>query len=39
MPLPAILQKLRIPLVCAPMFIAGSPKAEYGAARRRLQMN
>jgi len=26
MPLPAALQKLRIPVVCAPMFIAGNPK-------------
>jgi len=26
MPLPAILQKLRIPVICAPMFIAGNPK-------------
>ena len=26
MALPAILQKLRIPVICAPMFIAGNPK-------------
>jgi len=26
MPLPPVLQKLRIPVVCAPMFIAGNPK-------------
>ncbi len=26
MSLPAILQKLRIPVICAPMFIAGNPK-------------
>lgn len=26
MSIPAILQKLRIPVVCAPMFIAGNPK-------------
>ena len=26
MPLPPVLQKLRIPVICAPMFIAGNPK-------------
>jgi nitronate monooxygenase len=26
MSLPAVLQKLRIPVICAPMFIAGNPK-------------
>ncbi len=26
MPLPSALQKLRIPVICAPMFIAGNPK-------------
>jgi len=26
MPLPPVLQRLRIPVVCAPMFIAGNPK-------------
>jgi len=26
MPLPPVLQKLRIPVVCAPMFIAGNPQ-------------
>ena len=26
MPLPAVLQKLRIPVICAPMFIAGNPQ-------------
>src|SRR5262245_7004973 len=26
MPLPSVLQRLRIPVVCAPMFIAGNPK-------------
>jgi len=26
MPLPAVLQKLRIPVICAPMFIAGNPR-------------
>jgi nitronate monooxygenase len=26
MPLPPVLQRLRIPVICAPMFIAGNPK-------------
>jgi nitronate monooxygenase len=26
MPLPPVLQKLRLPVICAPMFIAGNPK-------------
>ena len=26
MSLPTVLQRLRIPVICAPMFIAGNPK-------------
>jgi hypothetical protein len=44
MSLPPILQHLRIPVIGAPMFIAGNPMVEnlareYVAARQRLQIN